>query len=64
MDFELSEQHLALRAMVRDFAEKEIAPVAQHLDQSAQFPYDLVRQMGSLGIMGIPFPEGYGGSGA
>lgn len=64
MDFELSEQHLALRRMVRDFAEKEIAPLAQKLDESGDFPYEVVRQMGELGFMGLPFTEEYGGSGA
>jgi len=64
MDFELSEQHLALRTMVRDFAEKEVRPVAQHLDQTAEFPYDIARKMGELGLMGIPFPKKYGGGGA
>src|SRR4029450_8018434 len=48
----------------RDFAEGEVAPVAEELDRTKSFPYEIVRQLGELGLMGIPFPEGYGGAGA
>ncbi len=64
MDFDLSEEHEALRATVRDFAEREIAPVAAELDRTKAFPYEIVRALGELGLMGIPFPEEYGGAGA
>ncbi len=64
MDFDLSEEHEALRATVRDFAEREIAPVAAELDRTKSFPYEIVRALGELGLMGIPFPEEYGGAGA
>lgn len=64
MDFELSEQHIVLQRMVRDFTQREIAPVAQKLDETGEFPYDIVSQMGQLGLLGLPFPEKYGGSGA
>jgi len=63
MDFDLSADHELIRRTVRDFAEGEIAPVAEELDRTKAFPYDLVRQMGQLGLMGIPFPEEYGGGG-
>ncbi len=64
MNFDLSDEHEALRATVRDFAEREIAPVAAELDRTKAFPYELVRKLGELGWMGIPFPEEYGGAGA
>jgi short/branched chain acyl-CoA dehydrogenase len=64
MDFELSDEQRLLRDTVRDFARQEIAPVAEELDRTKAFPYDLVAKMGELGLMGIPFPEQYGGGGA
>jgi alkylation response protein AidB-like acyl-CoA dehydrogenase len=64
MDFDLSPDHELIRRTVRDFAEGEVAPVAEELDRTKSFPYDIVRQLGELGLMGIPFPEEYGGSGA
>ncbi len=63
MDFELSEEHRMIRRMVREFAEKEIAPRAEEIDATDTFPFDLFRRMGELGILGLPFPEEYGGSG-
>src|SRR6478609_4276069 len=64
MDFELSDEQRLLRDTVRDFARQEVAPVAEELDRTKSFPYELVAQMGELGLMGIPFPEEYGGGGA
>jgi butyryl-CoA dehydrogenase len=63
MDFELTEEQRMFRRMVRDFAEKEIAPRAEEIDETDCFPDDLFRRMGELGILGLPFPEEYGGSG-
>ncbi len=63
MFFDLADEDRALRATVRDFAVNEVAPVAEHLDQTKTFPTDLVRTMGTLGWMGIPFPEEVGGAG-
>ena len=63
MDYELTEEHSMLRRMVRDFAEKEIAPRAEDIDATDEFPWDIFRRMGELGILGLPFPEEYGGSG-
>jgi short-chain 2-methylacyl-CoA dehydrogenase len=64
VDFELREEQRLLRDTVRDFARQEIAPVAEELDGAKAFPYEIVRKMGDLGLMGIPFPEEYGGGGA
>jgi short-chain 2-methylacyl-CoA dehydrogenase len=64
MDFELSDEQRLLRDTVRDFARQEVAPVAEELDRTKAFPYELVAKMGKLGLMGIPFPEEYGGGGA
>src|SRR5215475_6331885 len=64
MDFDLSDDHELIRRTVRDFAEAEVAPVAEELDRTKSFPYEIVRKLGDLGLMGIPFPEEYGGAGA
>ncbi|MFH1681643.1 MAG: acyl-CoA dehydrogenase family protein, partial [Candidatus Eisenbacteria bacterium] len=59
----LTEEHLAIRTMVREFARKEIAPIAAEIDRSGEFPRETIRKLGELGLMGIPFPEEYGGAG-
>jgi alkylation response protein AidB-like acyl-CoA dehydrogenase len=64
MDFDLSDEQRLLRDTVRDFARQEVAPVAEELDRTKAFPYELVAKLGELGLMGIPFPEEYGGGGA
>jgi short-chain 2-methylacyl-CoA dehydrogenase len=63
MDFDLTDHHRLLRDTVRDFAEQEIAPVAGELDRTKRFPYEIVARLGELDLMGIPFPEEYGGGG-
>ncbi|MFL5822104.1 MAG: acyl-CoA dehydrogenase family protein [Solirubrobacteraceae bacterium] len=63
MDFDLSDDNRLLRETVRDFAEREIAPVAEELDRDHRFPYDIVRRLADLDLMGIPFPSEYGGAG-
>jgi len=64
MEFDLSDDHRLLRDTVREFAEQEIAPVAEELDRTKAFPYEIVRRLGELDLMGIPFPEEYGGAGS
>jgi alkylation response protein AidB-like acyl-CoA dehydrogenase len=63
MDFDLSDEHRLIQRTVRDFARGEVAPVAEELDRTKQFPYEIVRKLGELNLMGIPFPERYGGGG-
>src|SRR5512134_1710776 len=64
MDFKLSDEQRLLRDTVRDFARAEVAPVAEELDRTKSFPYEIVGKLGELGMMGVPFPEEYGGGGA
>jgi len=59
----LSAEHEALRRTVEEFARDVVAPVAAEHDEAHTFPYDVVRQMGELGLFGLPFPEEYGGQG-
>jgi len=63
MNFDLSDHHQLIRRTVSEFAHQEIAPVAHELDATKAFPYEIVRRLGELGLMGIPFPEEYGGGG-
>jgi short-chain 2-methylacyl-CoA dehydrogenase len=63
MHFDLPDDHRLLQQTVRDFAEQEVAPVAEELDREKRFPYEIVAKMGELGWMGIPFPEEVGGAG-
>jgi alkylation response protein AidB-like acyl-CoA dehydrogenase len=63
MDFELTSDQQLLRDTVREFARAEIAPVAERLDRDHEFPYEIVRKLSELDLMGIPFPEQYGGAG-
>src|SRR5438067_6451470 len=63
MHFDLPDDAELIQRTVRDFAEQEVAPVAEELDRTKSFPYEIVRQLGELELMGIPFPEDYGGGG-
>src|SRR5919109_3352699 len=63
LGFDVSDDHRMLQETVRDFARQEVAPVAEELDRTKAFPYEIVRKMGELGWMGIPFPEEVGGAG-
>jgi alkylation response protein AidB-like acyl-CoA dehydrogenase len=63
MLFDLDDDTRLLQRTVRDFAVSEVAPVAEELDRTKAFPYELVTKMGALGWMGIPFPEAVGGAG-
>ncbi len=64
MNFDLTDEQSSIRRLVRDFAENEVRPVAEELDRTKAFPYEIVGKLGELGLMGIPYPEEYGGGGA
>ncbi len=63
LPFELSDEQVMLRDAVRDFAQREIVPIAPHFDETGDFPLATVRKMGEMGLMGIEVPEEYGGAG-
>ena len=63
IDFRLSEEHEALRRTVAEFASEVVAPVIGQHYEDGTFPYDVVREMGKLGLFGLPFPEEHGGMG-
>jgi alkylation response protein AidB-like acyl-CoA dehydrogenase len=63
MDFSLSAEQKQIRDMVAEFVDEEVVPRAADIDASDEFPADLVEEMGELGLMGMPFPEAYGGAG-
>ena len=64
MDFKLSEQESMIQNMARDFAERSVRPVAMDIDRRCEFPFELAKEMGSLGYFGLPYPSDYGGVGA
>jgi len=61
--FTLSEEHQMILQAARDFAQKEIAPIAAKFDETGDFPYETIKKMGKMGFMGIEIPEEYGGAG-
>ncbi len=63
MQVELSDEQKMIQVVARDFAQKEVRPIAEAIDREARFPHETVRRMGELGLMGIAIPEAYGGSG-
>lgn len=63
MFLKVTEEHEALRAKVREFAETEIKPIAFMLDQNNEFPTEAIKKLGEMGLMGIPYPKKYGGAG-
>ncbi|HEX6128824.1 MAG TPA: acyl-CoA dehydrogenase [Candidatus Limnocylindria bacterium] len=63
MDFALSPQHLEIRRTVREFAEREIVPVAGELERRGEFPREIIRRAAELGLLGVPYPEEVGGTG-
>jgi butyryl-CoA dehydrogenase len=63
VDIRLSDEQETLRKTVEHFARTVVAPRAEELDEKHEFPYDIVRQMGEMGLFGLPFPEEYGGMG-
>ena len=64
MNFDLTDEQRAIQATVAEFARERVAPRAEEMDRNEAFPYDLVAEMADLGLMGLPFPEEYGGAGA
>ena len=64
MNFDLTDEQQDIQRLVRDFAEGEVKPVAEELDREKRFPYEIVEKLGKLGLMGIPYPQEYGGGGA
>jgi alkylation response protein AidB-like acyl-CoA dehydrogenase len=63
MDFSLSAEQRQIRDTVAEFVDEEVVPVADEIDATDEFPHDLVDEMADLGLMGMPFPEEYGGAG-
>lgn len=63
MDFRLTEDDEMIRTTVRDFARKEIEPIADELDQNEEYPFEILKKLAALGITGLTIPEEYGGSG-
>jgi short/branched chain acyl-CoA dehydrogenase len=64
VNLDLTDEQREIRRLARDFAEGEVAPVAEELDRDKRFPYELVERLGGLGLMGVPYPQEYGGGGA
>lgn len=64
MDFEFTEEQAMIRTTIRDFAEKEIAPVSRDINRDEQFPSDIINKLGEMGILGLNLPSEYGGGGA
>ena len=64
MDFSFSPEHKALRRMIREFAEREVAPIAAEIDRDGRIPFETLRKMGEIGLLGVCFPQEYGGMGA
>ena len=64
MHFDLTDEQQDIRRLVRDFAQGEVKPVAEELDREKRFPYEIVEKLGELGLMGVPYPEKYGGADA
>ena len=64
MNFELDDEQQFIQQTVRDFARKEIVPCAKQIDETGEFPHDIFEKMAGLGLLGLPFPEDYGGAGA
>ncbi|GGB50222.1 acyl-CoA dehydrogenase family protein [Fictibacillus barbaricus] len=64
MDFTLTEEQLMIQKMMREFADEEVAPGAEARDKNKEFPVEIFQKLSKLGMMGLPFPEEYGGGGA
>ncbi len=64
MDFSFSPEHQALRRMIRDFAEQEVVPIAAEIDREHRAPMEVMQKLGEIGLLGVCFPQKYGGMGA
>ncbi len=64
MDFTFSPEHIALRRMIREFAENEVAPLATEIDREGRVPFETLKKLGEIGLLGVCFPQEYGGMGA
>jgi len=64
MDFAFSPEHVALRRMIREFAETEVAPLAAEIDREGRIPFETLKKLGEIGLLGVCFPQKYGGMGA
>jgi alkylation response protein AidB-like acyl-CoA dehydrogenase len=64
VNLDLTDEQKNIQRLARDFAQNEVKPVAEELDKNKQFPYEIVKKLGELGLMGVPYPEEYGGGGA
>jgi short-chain 2-methylacyl-CoA dehydrogenase len=64
MYFDLTDEQKSIQQLARDFAQQQVKPVAEELDRTKSFPYEIVAKLAELGLMGMPFPEQYGGGGA
>src|SRR5436190_14079823 len=64
MNFDLTDEQTNIQRLARDFAQQEVKPVAEELDRTKSFPYEIVAKLAELGLMGMPFPEEYEGAGA
>lgn len=63
MEFTYSREQEMVKKMLKEFAENEIAPISAEIDEKAEYPYETIAKLGELGLMGMPFPQGYGGAG-
>src|SRR6267142_3156850 len=63
LDFQLNDEQLQLRKSIREFAEREIAPHVMKWDEASEFPLEVVKELGKMGLLGIVFPPEYGGAG-
>ncbi len=63
MKFTYSREQEMVKKMLKEFAENEIAPISAEIDEKAEYPYETIAKLGELGVMGMPFPESYGGAG-
>lgn len=64
MEFSYSREQQMVKKMLKEFAENEIAPISAEIDEKAEYPYETIAKLAELGVMGMPFPESYGGAGS